>query len=308
MWREAAIGVVMVVVLALGGGCDRGGDNVLARFDGGVLTVEDVDAHLAGMKRSSRFRDRPELLNREFAFEHALNMEMIIAKGLAEELHLDPRIREELHRQMSELFLKVMENQLVTPIDRESISDEEALAYYQEHLENYQEPARYTLLVFSVDPEQGEEAITAIRSGEIDFAVAAGRYALSKQERESGGRTGTRTLRRFQPSWRGLVEALPVGEAVGPEVIDGTSYILLLEKKSEPFQHSFEEKKEYVRNDVLHSRYRDQWQEIYDGLRGRFKVRVNEERLAGYVRQEVPQAPELAAHPREAAAPAKEER
>jgi hypothetical protein len=81
----------------------------------------------------------------------------------------------------------------------------------------------------------------------------------------------------------------------------------LLEKKSEPFQHSFEEKKEFVRNDVLYSRYREQWQEIYTGLRDRFKVKINEVRLAGYYRQEEPKAPELAAAVPEAAAPAKEE-
>lgn len=260
-------------------GNDPGAENVLVTFKGGVLTTEDVVAHLASLKRSGQFRDRPELLTPEFVFEHALNMEMIIASGLAEKLHLDPHIRNELHRQMSELFLKLMEEKLITPIDRESVTEDEMLAFYEKHRDQYQDKARYTVRTFSVAPEQAEEAMAAIGQGTLDFAAAASRYALDTEERANGGQTGTRTLRRFQPSWQPVVESLEVGVVTGPTSIDGKSHILLLERKTAPRQYSFEEKREYIRNDVLYNRYQDQWQQTYDRMRKQFQVNINQQRL-----------------------------
>lgn len=270
-----------LVISACSGGQSEG-DNVLARFEGGVITTEDVTAHLQSMQRSSRFRDKPELLTPEFAFEHALNMEMIIAKGLDEQLHRDPVIRNVLHEQMSDLFLKLMEDQLITPIDRDAITEEEMLAYYEEHQDQYQEHARYTLRAFSVAPERLDEATAALREEELPFQEAAELYAAEEKERTNGGMTGTRTLRRFQPSWRPVVENLVIGEIAGPEVIDGTTYFLLLEGKTEALQHSFEDRKSFIRNDVLYSRYRDQWQQVYDQLRERFKVRIDENKLTEF--------------------------
>jgi len=260
-------------------------DNVLVRYEGGVLTREDVAAHLKGLKRSSRFRDKSEMLTPEFAFDHALNMEMVIAAGLAEKLHLDPVIRNELHQQMSDLFLRIMEEKLVTPIDRNSVTDEDLRHYYEAHIEEYQDKPRYTLRAFSVAPAQSGEVASAIRAGELSYAEAAAQYAQEEEARNSGGLTGTRTLRRFQATWQPVVEALQVGEVTGPIQIDNKEYILLLERRTEARQYTFEEKKNYIRNDVLYSRYRDAWQQKYDELRQRFAVRIDQKKLADFYRE-----------------------
>jgi hypothetical protein len=282
-WRKTMkkllLSMCCLILFCSCSGNDSGGDNALVTFKGGSLTKEDLSAHLAGLQRSSQFKDKPETLTPEFVFEHALNMEMIIASGLDEKLHLDPNIRNELHKQMSDLFLKLMEDKLITPIDRNSITEEEMTAFYEQNKEQYQDKARYTIRTFSIALEQGEEAVSAIRQGTLDFSAAAAKYALDEDERSSGGQTGTRTIRRFQTSWQPVVESLKVGEVTGPTQIDGKAYILLLERKTEPHQYSFEEKKAFIKNDVLYSRYQDQWQQTYDRMRQQFKVKINQEKL-----------------------------
>lgn len=282
--------LVILVVLTSCSGNDSG-DNVLVIYKGGSLTKEDLAAHLASLKRSSQFKDKEEVLTPQFVFEHALNMEMIIARGLDEKLHLDPDIRNELHKQMSDLFLKVMEDKLITPIDKNSITDEEMLTFYETHKEQYQDKSRYTVRTFSVAPEQGKEAVEAIRRGTLDFAAAAAQYALDEDVRKSGGETGTRTLRRFQESWQPVVESLKVGEVSEPAQIDGKTHILLLERKTEPRQYSFEEKKAFIKNDVLYSRYKDQWQQVYDGMRQQYGVKIDQERLAAFYAAAAQQKP-----------------
>ena len=134
--RILLLAVLMTSALA---GCNRPGaaDNVVARFDGGRLTVEDLDAHRRKMKMNPRFRSRPELLAPQKVFEHAVNMELLIAKGLKEKLHLDPRIRAEIHDFMADLFLKVLQERLVPWIDKQAFTEEEVRAYFDAHPETY---------------------------------------------------------------------------------------------------------------------------------------------------------------------------
>ena len=281
--------LVIVVLLLVVGGCSANSEDeqVLARFEGGVITVADVEAHLQSMKRDSRFRKQPELLTPEFAFEHALNMEMIIARGLELNLHRDPVIRNKLHEQMSDLFVKLLQDQLIETIDRSSITDEEVRAFYEENKKQYLIPASYHVHAFSVAPEQVESVQQALTARLITFAEAARHYGLEEDERERGGDTGMRSLRRFQPEWRPVVKSLPVAEVVGPKEIGGKSYMLMLERKTEPKQRDFEKRKEYIRNDVLYSRYQNQWQDVYDELRRNYKVEIKDELLQRYTSSEL---------------------
>ncbi|MBM9612849.1 peptidyl-prolyl cis-trans isomerase [Desulfobulbus rhabdoformis] len=293
--KRVTITLACTLALLVSNGCDRQPDNALVQYKGGVLTSEDLRAHYEGLKRKSQFRSKPELLTPEFVFDHALNMEMIIAKGLAEGLHHDPRVRAILHEQMSDLFLKIMEEKLITPVDRNSITEEEMLTFYEQHKDQYQEKSRYTLSAFSVDPNKATEAANAIQKGQLDFATAAASYALDKEERKNGGKTGTRPLRRFQPAWQPVVEQLELGVVSGPIQLDGKAWIMRLEGKTPPHQYSFEEKRPYIRNDVLYARYRDQWQSVYDGLKKQFNVRIDQKLLDDFYQQA--KSPEQQVHP-----------
>lgn len=277
----------MLTLLTLGlVGCQKkDNDNVVAHFKGGVLTVEDLAAHRKSMQKMSQFRNKPELLTPQFVFQHALDMEMIITEGLEEELHHDPQIRNTLHQQMSNLFLKIMQDKLLTPVDRTAITEEEMLTFYNQHKEQYRKKAKYNVLAFSVAPGQGDEIIKKIEEG-LDFREAARQYALKERERVTAGSTGGgRTLRRFQPSWRPIVEKLEENTPTGPVTLDGTDYLLLLEEKTEEYQYSYVDKKDFIRNDILYNAYQKQWQNIYAGLKEKYKVTINQERLDRFYKE-----------------------
>ncbi len=256
----------------------------LVEFDGGSLTDLDVQAHYQKMRKDPKFRDKPNLLTPETVFEHALNMEMIIALGLDKKLHLNPYVREEIHNHMSQLFLRLLQDELIDAIDRNSISDEEARAFYDENQHLYQKKALYRVSTFALNKEQADEAVAAIRNGALSFAEAAQRYALNEKEQHNGGSIGYRTLDRFRPHWREQVAALEEGQVAGPIELDGDWRLLLLHSKSEPHQYSFEEKKEYIRNDLLYQRYQDAWQEVYERLSRQFHVRIDQKALTDFYR------------------------
>ena len=276
----------LVCALFLWGvGCTDSDKDAIVQFKGGALTVEDLDAHYNKLKKSGGFRNKTEELTPEFVFDHALNMEMIIAKGLSENLHLDPRIRAEIHGFMSDLFLKIMQDNLVPKIDRDAFTDEELMAFYKAHKKSYTSPAMLSVrLIKTADEASAKKAMAQIETGEIDFPKAAALYSSDKETAARGGDIGTRSLKKFQPGWRETIDSLEPNQVSGPHRITDAWYLFELTDRIEPVVHSFEDKKAYIRNDLLLSKYRQAWQKTYDNLKEAFEVKVDELQLQAFIR------------------------
>jgi parvulin-like peptidyl-prolyl isomerase len=86
-------------------------------------------------------------------------------------------------------------------------------------------------------------------------------------------------LDRLPPELRDDVAKMSPKQVSGVKRIKDSFYLVQLQQKTEPHQYSYEEKAQYVRNDVLYSRYRDEWKKTYDRLRKEFDVREHEPAL-----------------------------
>lgn len=283
-WLKKGWFLLLAALLLAGCPGQKDGDNVLATFEGGNLTVEDVQAHLRKIKNNPRFRNDPDMLTPANAFDHALNMELVIAKGLKEQLHLDPDIRAEIHGFMADLFLKVMQDRLVSRIDKTSFSDEEVKAFFDDHPESYSSPALYDVRIIKAADRAALESVAARLTGGLPFEEAARVHSTDAATREKGGAIGRRSLKRFRPDWRGIVEKLEPGKVSGPTAIGDSWYLLKLAEKTEPVPQVYEDRKAYVRNDLLYARYRQAWQETYDMLKKEFSLKVDDDRLEKFVK------------------------
>jgi SepF-like predicted cell division protein (DUF552 family) len=271
--------VIMFLIFCCGCSSEKA-ENTIARFEGGNITKEDLAAHYKKLKMESRYRNNPEQLTPEFVFNHALNMEMIIARGLKEKLHLDPWIRQEIHGFMSDLFLKVMQDRLVPEIDKENITEEEMRQFYEEHKENYLKKALYGIKMVKIDDkEKAESIVSEIREGRITFEDAAKKYSTDEKSKENDGFIGTRSLNKFRGNWRPAIENLKLNVVSDPVKIDEDYYIFKLIKKIEPYQYTYEEKSAYIKNDVLYDKYRKEWKKTYDRLKEEFELKIDEEKL-----------------------------
>ncbi len=276
--------VFITIIMLMFYGCRQDkAENTIMSFKGGNLTKEDIAAHHKTLKMKSRYRNNPETLTPEFVFDHAVNMEMIIAKGLKEKLHLDPWIRQEIHGFMSDLFLKVMQDKLVPKIDKADISEKEMKLFYEEHKNNYKKESFYTVNMVKTDSLKKAESIKAeIKSSMITFDEAAKKYSTDEKSKNNRGLIGTRTLKKFRPEWRAAIKELEIEKVSAPQKIKEDYYLFKLIKKTEPYQYTYEEKRSYIRNDVFYSKYRDMWQDVYNRLKKEFNLKINEEKLQAF--------------------------
>ncbi len=269
---------VLIFGIALIAGCadKQEGNEVVVSYKGGVLTKHDLIAHHNILKRDPQSRKNPELLGPEEILKHAINMEMIIQAGLKRKLHQDPYVRQELHKKMSDLFLKLMTKELVGQIGINKYTDEQIEAFYNENLNLYKVPALYSISLIKVAADNSEDIYQKIISGEIDFETAVATYSTDERSKANKGSIGIRSLNRFKPSWRNAIASLKQGEASKPILIDGEKYIFMLTNKTEEQLKELEANRAKVRNDMLYNDYRKAWENIYSDLRQEFSVEIDE--------------------------------
>lgn len=269
-------------------GCSDTSDksNLIAEFNGGSLTTEDLDARYLQMKKSRQFRNRPEQLTPEFVFEHALNMEMLIAHGLNEKLHQDPRIRAQIHEFMSNLFLKVMQDHLISPIDKSQFTEEELKNFFQDHRQNYITKPIYTVQMIKAESRSdAESALEFIGNRPDRFEEAARQFSVDAKSSKKGGSIGSRSLSKFRGNWQPVIAALETEKISGPHRLGEHYYIFQLVNKTDPVEHSFEDKKAYIKNDLLYAKYREAWKKTYKELKEKYEVSVHQENLTDFIKR-----------------------
>lgn len=276
--------LIAVILITITGCKDGANKNAIVEFKGGSLTTQDLDAHYEKLKKNRTFKGKIQELTPDVVFNHALNMEMIIAKGLDEKLHLDPRIRAEIHEFMSDLFLRVMQDSLVSKINKEEFTEEELKQFYTEHKDNYKDKALYSVKMIKMQRLQpAKEVIEKLQTGRFDFNGAAAKYSMDKKSKNRGGDIGKRALLKFKKTWQPVISSLETGKVSGPHKIGTDYYIFKLTNKTKPLQHSFKEKKAYIKNDLMYVKYKEAWQNTYDRLKKEFKVEIDEKRLAAFI-------------------------
>ncbi|MCK5162527.1 MAG: peptidyl-prolyl cis-trans isomerase, partial [Desulfobacula sp.] len=114
----------------------------------------------------------------------------------------------------------------------------------------------------------------------------AAEYSIDKKSKNRKGDIGSRALSKFRKDWQPVISSLETKKVSGPHKIRDAYYIFKLTNKTEPHQYSFEEKKPYVKNDLLYTRYREEWQKTYDSLKKEYKVKIDEKNLAAFLNKE----------------------
>lgn len=235
----------------------------------GVITALDESFLRAYAQRMSTAKEHAGRVTPEYVLEHVQNMEALLAEGRARKLDQLPEFRQAVHQFQAELLLRTMQPDLVPEIPRDSITDEDAQAFYQENSERYALPDLYTVTLFYTR-EEGEALILgAAKDRETLEAEAALLPGVETQTMEP------MALGRFPEAWAASLPALELGSC-SPVVMHEDGFVVLcLEDVQQNRMQDFEARKEYIRNDVLFARYREAWRAVYAKLRETHGVRVD---------------------------------
>lgn len=190
-------------------------------------------------------------------------------------------LRRNLERQML-----VQQVQRVEILEKISITDEEARAYYESHRQEFTAPAEMTLreILFEVPAtdrgvnvaeddaarERAQEIRKRLLAGE-PFPRLAGEFSAAASK-ANGGLIGPLRAEELAPNLRALLAGMQVGDITEPLRAQRGYQILKLESRTESKVRSFEEARGDIGNKIGEQKLRGEREKYLDRLRAQATI------------------------------------
>jgi hypothetical protein len=234
------------------------------------VTRMDAEFLLAYAQRMAQSQDHAGRVTPEYVLEHVQNMEALIREGRELGVTEMAEFRQAVHQYQGELLMRYLQPDLVPEKPRESVTDEDARAFYEENIQNYTQPDRYSVTMAGTRELAAAQALAnALARDEVDLETEAGVLGMDLQKVDGKG------LQGFPPAWRKTLEAMQPGDHSPLLSSEDRFAIVRLDAFTPGRAQDFEERKEYIRNDTLYAHYRNAWREAYDRLREEHGVRID---------------------------------
>ncbi len=234
------------------------------RESGYTLGDQQFAQILENIKTSNNLQD-------EAKFQEALKQEGLTMADL----------RRNLERQML-----VSQVQRVEILDKISVTDEEARAFYDAHRQEFTSPSEVTLREILIEVkntdkgvnvaeddaarEQAQEIRKRLLAGE-PFPRLAGEYS-SAASKANGGLIGPLNSAELAPALRDLLAKMQVGDVTEPIRTQRGYQLLKLESRSEAKLRSFEEARGDIGNRIGEQKLRGEREKYLDRLRAQATI------------------------------------
>lgn len=278
------------------GATSKDDDTVVARYDGGQLTVAGVRHWIEHLTEIDRIRYQSADTKRELVQE-IVSMELLAREALDQGYGEKEELRLLLKMEVARRYL---EDRVRQSVSLKDIRPEDVDAYYREHRAEFirGETRRLSRIVVAsealarqirseIDAELGEGAGD---KGVAVFGKALQRYTEEIQGRRDKGVVGWIDVAGLV---HGIVErrqvcedaakaafAVPAeGGIAGPVACEGKYSILLVDGRRAPVQLSRKEVASRIKNRLLQARKEAAKREIIKGLVAGAEIQIHDERL-----------------------------
>ena len=246
---------------------------VLAKWSGGKLALKDIFAFYG--KRFNSLAPRLSTLETfEKEVENAALQDLIILDaekiGISKEADISAQLKDMENLKLASLI----ENQEVK--DKADPSEEEMRAHYQEHSDEYVNPAEIELWEIYVTKESLAKSIAKKARAGQDFEKLAKKYSEDKYYKNKKGYLGFKQEKR-----RGAVskKAFELGpnKIGGPITYRSGWAIFKTGKLKEKTIRSFEDSQTQIKNRVRNLKIKELRSSWEDAIRKKYSVKINTE-------------------------------
>jgi peptidyl-prolyl cis-trans isomerase C len=286
MRRGLWLGACLLVGGCGAKGAAAGRPDVVARIDGEVLTVADLQKRLDALDPYSRARFSAPEQKKKF-LESMVRFEVLAREAQNRGYDRDPEVQRALKNQMISALLH---NEIDDKLRPEDVGDAEVGRYYQEHMAEFRQPEQVRVSqIFSADQGKAERAAAAARAlrGKPDADRAfRDLVASTSEDEDSKSRGGDLTFfdRESTMYPRPVVEAAfrltEIGEVSPPVRTDKGYHVLVLTQRRPGFTRPLAEVSREIRRQILRERRTKKTDELVAEMRQRMKVEVYEDQLA----------------------------
>jgi peptidyl-prolyl cis-trans isomerase C len=291
---------VIAVLFALAAGCNKPpkskqedeDEDVLARVGDKEITVDDFEETINSYSPYLRQKyNAPEM--RKQKLEEMVEFELLALEARELGYADEPRIQEAVKQQL----VRELQEQILSDIKLEDITEEEARAYYEAHPEKYHKPPQIRVAHIELsDREQAQALLDQLLEDETNAVLwreSVMKYSEDAKNRHHGGDLGyiskleerTETEPQLPDA---IVEAAHAIEKVGhihPELVevDGTYHILKLTSTRPAIDRTFEQVRRQIQSIIWKERREQAQEDFIEKLEKEGNVEIDYEALDSVV-------------------------
>ena len=203
--------------------------------------------------------------------DQVVGFELMYQFGKKNEYETLEEYKIELEKLQKELLTQIVVNKVLSEI---TITDEEALEFYNENEEMFKQPetvsAKHILVASEEDCKNIKEEIS---NGVLTFEEAARKYSTCPSK-DNDGNLGDFSRGMMVPEFEDSAFALSIGEVSEPVKTQFGFHLIKVESKNESVKKSFEEVRSMVINQLMQQRQQKKYIDFIEELKKQYGVEI----------------------------------
>ncbi len=201
-----------------------------------------------------------------------INQKLLLEDAIESNIENEAEFKEELEKLKENLLSQFAIKRVIDSI---SVSDEEALAFYNEHPEYFQAPEQIRASHILVDDETKANELYEEIQKDGDFALIAADNS-SCPSAAAGGDLNFFTKGQMVPEFEEAAFALSVGEVSKPVKTQFGYHIIKLTDKKEAKTVGFDESKSTIIQNLTAEKQHEAYGKYLESLKNKYTVEISE--------------------------------
>lgn len=243
-------------------------NKVLAVVAGNEITEMDLQQAILKYPQDRRGMFATEQGKKQL-LEQMISFELMFQFGKEASLDKTKEFETEVEKFKKELLTQMVINKVISEV---TVTDDEALKYYEENRSMFSEPENVTAKHILISSEEEANKIKKeIESNNVTFEEAASQYS-SCPSKEQGGNLGSFSRGMMVPEFEEAAFASEIGVVTEPVKTQFGYHLIKVEAKNSGKDLDFEEVKDGVVNQLLQETQQKKYFDLIGELSSKYTI------------------------------------
>lgn len=244
-------------------------NKVLAVISGCEITEKDLNAIIMRYPEDKRGMFNSEMGKKQL-LEQMISFELMNKLGMEMNIDKTDEYKASLAQVEKDLLTQMTINKVLSEV---TITDEDAKKYYDEHKNEFEQPATVSAKHILVDNEDlCSEIKDKIENGELSFEEAAKQYS-SCPSKEQGGELGVFGRGMMVPEFEEAAFALELEKVSEPVQTQFGYHLIKVNAKNEPKASEFEDVKNQIVQRLIQEGQEKKYLDLMKDLEAKYDVK-----------------------------------
>lgn len=244
-------------------------NKVLATISGVEITENDLNAIIMRYPADKRGMFNSEMGKKQL-LEQMISFDLMYKLGNEMKINETEEYKANLAQVEKDLLTQITINKVLSEV---TVTDDEAKKYYDEHKNEFEQPATVSAKHILVDNEElCSEVKNKIASGELSFEEAAKKYSTCPSK-EQGGNLGVFGRGMMVPEFEDAAFALELNTVSEPVKTQFGYHLIKTEAKNEASVAKFEDVKEQIIGNLMQQAQQNKYAQLMKELEAKYEVK-----------------------------------